>query len=176
METWPIEGFSTDPVIAISDFGRNSEINSHVGDATTGLNAVIAMAIGRIRMQLDRRATNGATTWPPPLTTWLLPILFKAIGKKKIDTSKVAYDQSGQPLPLAHEDLRSDSGPCVLTAAGGGGVGVKKFNFSARAPWLARHRDGIRHATIGQQSTMRGNELVRYFAVRQIPVALVTTH
>ena len=92
-------------VIAMSEFGRTPRVNGHVGRdhwpeawsmAMAGCGLKAGAVIGATNDQgtdvKDKGHDIGAV-----FHTW-----FSALG---IDTKKVEYNNNGQPLPLAHEDM-----------------------------------------------------------------------
>ncbi len=92
-------------VIVMSEFGRTPRINGHAGRdhwpeawsvamAGCGLNAgvVVGSTTEKGTEVKDKGHDIGAL-----FHTW-----FRALG---IDSSKTEYDNNGQPLPLAHEDM-----------------------------------------------------------------------
>ena len=93
-------------VIAMSEFGRTPRINGHVGRDHWPEAWSIAMAGCGVKPGAVVGATNDLGTFVKDdgydigsvFHTW-----FSALG---IDTKKVEYDNHGQPLPLAHEDMK----------------------------------------------------------------------
>jgi uncharacterized protein (DUF1501 family) len=94
-------------VIAMSEFGRTPRINGHIGRDHWPEAWSLAMAGSGLKKGLVVGKTNAQGTWVEDeaydighmFHTW-----FAALG---IDTSKVEYDNMGQPLPLAHEDMHA---------------------------------------------------------------------
>jgi len=94
-------------VIAMSEFGRTPRINGHVGRDHWPEAWSIAMAGCGLKAGAVVGATNDKGTFVKDpgydigavFHTW-----FQALG---IDTKKVEYDNNGQPLPLAHDDMQS---------------------------------------------------------------------
>lgn len=90
-------------VIAMSEFGRTPRINGHVGRDHWPEAWSLALAGCGIRKGTVVGRTNPQGTFvdSPPLDighmfhTW-----FAALG---IDSTKIEYDNQGQPLPIAHE-------------------------------------------------------------------------
>ena len=92
-------------VIAMSEFGRTPRINGHIGrDHWPEAWSVVMTGCG-IKRGLVVGATNEQGTFVATeeydighlFHTW-----FTALG---IDSKKIEYDNGGQPLPLAHEDM-----------------------------------------------------------------------
>lgn len=97
-------------VIALSEFGRTPKINCHVGRDHWPQCWSIAMAgcglhHGTVIGSTSER--GDCVTKDPYDIGHFFQTWFKALG---IDTSKVEYDNHGQPLPLAHEDCGSIPG------------------------------------------------------------------
>ena len=94
-------------VIAMSEFGRTPRINGHVGRDHWPEAWSIAMAGCGVKAGAVVGATNALGTDVKDkghdigavFHTW-----FKALG---IDTKKVEYNNNGQPLPLAHDDMEA---------------------------------------------------------------------
>ena len=94
-------------VIAMSEFGRTPRINGHVGRDHWPEAWSIAMAGCGLKAGAVVGATNDKGTDVKDkghdigavFHTW-----FKALG---IDTKKVEYDNNGQPLPLAHDEMEA---------------------------------------------------------------------
>ncbi len=92
-------------VIAMSEFGRTPRINGHVGRDHWPEAWSIAMAGCGLKAGAVVGATNDKGTDVKDkghdigavFHTW-----FKALG---IDSKKVEYDNNGQPLPLAHDEM-----------------------------------------------------------------------
>lgn len=92
-------------VIAMSEFGRTPRINGHVGRDHWPEAWSIAMAGCGVKAGAVIGATNDKGTFVQGkghdigdvFHTW-----FHALG---IDTHKVEYNNNGQPLPLAHEEM-----------------------------------------------------------------------
>ena len=92
-------------VIAMSEFGRTPRINGHVGRDHWPEAWSIAMAGCGLKAGMVVGATNALGTDVKDkghdigavFHTW-----FKALG---IDSKKVEYDNNGQPLPLAHDEM-----------------------------------------------------------------------
>jgi uncharacterized protein (DUF1501 family) len=93
-------------VIAMSEFGRTPRINGHVGRDHWPEAWSIAMAGCGLKRGLVVGQTNAQGTF---VTTaehdigHLFHSWFRALGINPADTQ---YDNSGQPLPIAHEDCR----------------------------------------------------------------------
>jgi uncharacterized protein (DUF1501 family) len=92
-------------VIAMSEFGRTPRINGHIGrDHWPEAWSVVMSGCG-IKRGVVVGATNDLGTFVSTeeydighlFHTW-----FTALG---IDSRKIEYDNGGQPLPLAHEDM-----------------------------------------------------------------------
>jgi uncharacterized protein DUF1501 len=94
-------------VIAMSEFGRTPRINGHIGRDHWPEAWSVAMAGSGLKRGVVVGQTNEQGTYIMTdehdigdlFHTW-----FSCLG---IDTSKVAYDNGGQPLPLAHEDMHA---------------------------------------------------------------------
>ena len=94
-------------VIAMSEFGRTPRINGHVGRDHWPEAWSIAMAGCGVKAGAVVGATNDKGTDVKDkghdigavFHTW-----FKALG---IDSKKVEYDNNGQPLPLAHDEMEA---------------------------------------------------------------------
>ena len=92
-------------VIAMSEFGRTPRINGHVGRDHWPEAWSLAMAGCGVKPGVVVGATNDKGTFVKDdgydigavFHTW-----FNALG---IDSKKLEYDNHGQPLPLAHEDM-----------------------------------------------------------------------
>ena len=92
-------------VIAMSEFGRTPRINGHIGRDHWPEAWSVAMAGCGIKRGLVVGATNELGTFVSTqeydighlFHTW-----FTALG---IDPKKTDYNNAGQPLPLAHEDM-----------------------------------------------------------------------
>ncbi len=92
-------------VIAMSEFGRTPRVNGHVGRDHWPEAWSFAMAGCGVKPGVVVGATNDNGTFVKGkghdighvFHTW-----FNALG---IDTKKVEYNNNGQPLPLAHEDM-----------------------------------------------------------------------
>jgi uncharacterized protein (DUF1501 family) len=94
-------------VIAMSEFGRTPRINGHIGRDHWPEAWSIAMAGSGLKRGAVVGQTNEQGTYITTdeydigsvFHTW-----FTCLG---IDTSKVAYDNGGQPLPLAHDEMQA---------------------------------------------------------------------
>ena len=94
-------------VIAMSEFGRTPRINGSVGRDHWPEAWSVAMAGCGMKRGIMHGKTNANGTWVESeaydighmFHTW-----FKALG---IDSSKVEYDNMGQPLPIAHDDCHA---------------------------------------------------------------------
>lgn len=94
-------------VIAMSEFGRTPRINGHIGRDHWPEAWSVAMAGCGLKKGVVVGETNELGTWVKTeeydighmFHTW-----FKALG---IDTTKTEYDNAGQPLPLAHDDMHA---------------------------------------------------------------------
>lgn len=94
-------------VIAMSEFGRTPRINGHIGRDHWPEAWSVAMAGCGLKRGVVAGETNDMGTFVKGdehdigalFHTW-----FACLG---IDTKKVEYDNSGQPLPLAHDDMRA---------------------------------------------------------------------
>jgi hypothetical protein len=93
-------------VVCMSEFGRTPRINGHVGRdhypeawslATTGCGLKRGAVIGAT----DKRGVDVATE--PYDIGYFFHTWFKALG---IDPAENQYDNHGQPLPLAHDDMK----------------------------------------------------------------------
>jgi len=94
-------------VIAMSEFGRTPRINGHIGRDHWPEAWSVAMA----GCGLKRGAVIGATNEQGTFVSTeeydighLFHTWFTCLG---IDPKKVEYDNGGQPLPLAHEDMHA---------------------------------------------------------------------
>ncbi len=93
-------------VIAMSEFGRTPRINGHVGRDHWPEAWSLAMAGAGVKPGVVVGATNDQGTFVKDdgydigalFHTW-----FSALG---IDSKNVEYDNHGQPLPIAHEDMK----------------------------------------------------------------------
>jgi uncharacterized protein (DUF1501 family) len=93
-------------VIAMSEFGRTPRINGHVGRDHWPEAWSVAMAGCGLKKGLVVGETNDLGTFVKGdehdigalLHTW-----FAALG---IDSKVIEYDNAGQPLPLAHDDMQ----------------------------------------------------------------------
>jgi Protein of unknown function (DUF1501) len=91
-------------VIAMSEFGRTPRINGHLGRDHWPEAWSLVMAGCGLKHGIVSGKTNALGTWVDGrehdvghlFHTW-----FKALG---IDPAETAYDNNGQPLPIAHED------------------------------------------------------------------------
>lgn len=91
-------------VIAMSEFGRTPRINGHIGrdhfpEAWSLALAGCGLKAGLVHGQTNAKGTEvegNACDIGHMFHTW-----FRCLG---IDSSVVAYDNRGQPLPIAHED------------------------------------------------------------------------
>lgn len=94
-------------VIAMSEFGRTPRINGHIGRDHWPEAWSVAMAGSGLKRGVAVGETNEQGTY---ITTEeydigaLFHTWFKCLG---IDTATGAYDNGGQPLPLAHEDMHA---------------------------------------------------------------------
>ena len=91
-------------VVAMSEFGRTPRINGHVGRDHWPEAWSVAMAGCGLAKGAVVGKTNDKGTWVTDAeydVGHLFHTWFKAVG---IDTSKVEYDNHGQPLPVANED------------------------------------------------------------------------
>ena len=93
-------------VVCMSEFGRTPRINGHVGRdhypeawslATTGCGLKRGAVIGAT----DKRGVDVATE--PYDIGYFFHTWFKALG---IDPAENEYDNNGQPLPIAHDDMK----------------------------------------------------------------------
>jgi hypothetical protein len=92
-------------VIAMSEFGRTPRINGHIGRDHWPNAWSLAMAGTGLKKGLVHGKTNKLGTWidgeehdiGSMFHTW-----FSCLG---IDSKKTEYDNNGQPLPLAHDDM-----------------------------------------------------------------------
>jgi uncharacterized protein (DUF1501 family) len=93
-------------VVAMSEFGRTPRINGHVGRDHWPEAWSLAMAGAGVKPGVVVGATNDKGTFVKDdgydigalFHTW-----FRALG---IDSKNVEYDNHGQPLPIAHEDMK----------------------------------------------------------------------
>lgn len=94
-------------VIAMSEFGRTPRINGHIGRDHWPEAWSIAMAGCGLKKGIVVGETNDKGTFVKTeeydighiFHTW-----FKALG---IDPAKIEYDNAGQPLPIAHDDMHA---------------------------------------------------------------------
>jgi uncharacterized protein (DUF1501 family) len=94
-------------VIAMSEFGRTPRINGHVGRDHWPEAWSVAMAGCGLRQGAVVGKTNEKGTWVTEdeadvghlFHTW-----FRALG---MDSKQLAYDNHGQPLPAANEDMKA---------------------------------------------------------------------
>lgn len=94
-------------VIAMSEFGRTPRINGHIGRDHWPEAWSIAMAGCGLKQGIVVGETNDKGTFVKTdeydighiFHTW-----FKALG---IDPAKIEYDNAGQPLPIAHDDMHA---------------------------------------------------------------------
>jgi len=94
-------------VVALSEFGRTPRINGHIGRDHWPEAWSMAMAGAGVKPGVVVGATNDKGTFVKDngydigsvFHTW-----FRALG---IDTTEVEYDNHGQPLPIAHEDMHA---------------------------------------------------------------------
>ncbi|MBL8825549.1 MAG: DUF1501 domain-containing protein [Planctomycetaceae bacterium] len=92
-------------VIAMSEFGRTPRINGHIGRDHWPEAWSLAMAGTGLKHGHVHGKTNAQGTWVSGeehdigamFHTW-----FSCLG---IDSKKTMYDNNGQPLPLAHDDM-----------------------------------------------------------------------
>lgn len=94
-------------VIAMSEFGRTPRINGHIGRDHWPECWSLAMAGTGLKRGVIAGKTNDEGTWVaenPYDIGHLFHTWFHCLG---IDTGKVDYDNRGQPLPLAHEDMHA---------------------------------------------------------------------
>jgi uncharacterized protein (DUF1501 family) len=93
-------------VISMSEFGRTPRINGHIGRDHWPEAWSVAMAGCGLKRGAVVGETNDLGTFVKGdehdigalFHTW-----FHCLG---IDTKKVEYDNGGQPLPLAHDDMQ----------------------------------------------------------------------
>ena len=93
-------------VIAMSEFGRTPRINGHIGRDHWPEAWSLAMAGAGLKRGVCVGKTNEQGTWVEGdahdigalFHTW-----FHCLG---IDTTQTEYDNHGQPLPLAHEEMK----------------------------------------------------------------------
>jgi hypothetical protein len=94
-------------VIAMSEFGRTPRINGHIGRDHWPEAWSVAMAGCGLQRGVVVGATNDLGTYVSTeeydighlFHTW-----FTALG---IDSKKIEYDNAGQPLPLAHDEMHA---------------------------------------------------------------------
>ncbi|QOV92391.1 DUF1501 domain-containing protein [Humisphaera borealis] len=94
-------------VIAMSEFGRTPRINGHVGRDHWPEAWSVAMSGCGLQQGAVIGKTNDKGTWVTEdevdvghlFHTW-----FRAIG---VDTTKIEYDNHGQPLPVANEETKA---------------------------------------------------------------------
>lgn len=94
-------------VIMMSEFGRTPRINGHIGRDHWPEAWSIAMAGAGLKRGIAAGKTNDLGTFVTGeehdighlFHTW-----YRCLG---IDPDKVAYDNNGQPLPIAHEDMHA---------------------------------------------------------------------
>jgi hypothetical protein len=94
-------------VIAMSEFGRTPRVNGHAGRDHWPEAWSLAMAGAGVRRGVVVGETNDQGTWVKSdgydigslFHTW-----FRALG---IDSVAVEYDNHGQPLPIAHEEMHA---------------------------------------------------------------------
>ena len=92
-------------VVAVSEFGRTPRINGHIGRDHWPEAWSLAMAGAGVKPGVVVGATNDKGTFVKDngydigsvFHTW-----FRALG---IDSTEVEYDNRGQPLPIAHEEM-----------------------------------------------------------------------
>lgn len=93
-------------VIAMSEFGRTPRINGHIGRDHWPEAWTIAMAGAGLKRGFVHGKTNAQGTWvedEPFDIGHMFHTWFHCLG---IDTKKTEYNNAGQPLPLAHDDMR----------------------------------------------------------------------
>jgi hypothetical protein len=94
-------------VIAMSEFGRTPRINGHIGRDHWPEAWSVAMAGSGLKPGVVVGRTNDKGTYVATeeydigalFHTW-----FQCLG---VDTAKTAYDNGGQPLPVAHEEMNA---------------------------------------------------------------------
>ncbi len=94
-------------VIAMSEFGRTPRINGHIGRDHWPEAWSLAMAGAGVKHGLVVGETNKEGTWVDTdeydighmFHTW-----FHALG---VDSTTIEYDNAGQPLPIAHDDMHA---------------------------------------------------------------------
>jgi len=94
-------------VIAISEFGRTPRINGHIGRDHWPEAWSTVMAGCGIKRGVVAGATNEQGTWvkdKPHDIGHVFHTMFAALGVDPIDT---LYDNGGQPLPIAHDDMHA---------------------------------------------------------------------
>lgn len=92
-------------VVAISEFGRTPRINGHIGRDHWPEAWSTVMAGCGIKRGIVSGATNEQGTWvkdKPHDIGHVFHTMFEALG---IDTTETEYDNGGQPLPIAHEEM-----------------------------------------------------------------------
>jgi hypothetical protein len=92
-------------VIAISEFGRTPRINGHLGRDHWPEAWSCVMAGAGLKKGIAVGETNDKGTWvisKPHDIGHMFHTWFKCLG---INSRVVEYDNGGQPLPLAHEDM-----------------------------------------------------------------------
>jgi uncharacterized protein (DUF1501 family) len=92
-------------VIAMSEFGRTPRVNGHLGRDHWPEAWSIAMAGCGLKKGLVVGETNDNGTYvktEPYDIGHMFHTWFNAIG---IDSKKTEYDNAGQPLPIAHEEM-----------------------------------------------------------------------
>ena len=94
-------------VIAMSEFGRTPRINGHIGRDHWPESWSLAMSGLGLKRGVIAGKTNDLGTEVaenPYDIGHLFHTWFQCLG---IDTSKTEYDNRGQPLPLAHDDMHA---------------------------------------------------------------------
>jgi len=94
-------------VVAISEFGRTPRINGHIGRDHWPEAWSVCMAGAGLKHGMVHGATNEQGTWVSTqeydighmFHTW-----FHCLG---IDGKKTQWDNNGQPLPIAHDDMHA---------------------------------------------------------------------
>jgi uncharacterized protein (DUF1501 family) len=94
-------------VICLSEFGRTPRINGHVGrdhwpEAWSVAMSGCGIQRGAVVGETNERGTE-VKTQPHDIGA-LFHTWYRALG---IDTGKVEFDNAGQPLPIAHDEMKA---------------------------------------------------------------------
>lgn len=92
-------------VIAMSEFGRTPRINGHIGRDHWPEAWSLAMGGCNVKQGFVHGATNDEGTWVTDGQVDIGHMFHTWFATLDIDSHQIEYDNAGQPLPLAHDEM-----------------------------------------------------------------------